>query len=291
MGAFMKCVVIPRNYAGLMKFSERMGLVDVRDVIQVGELDEETRVALWNIIYQYLQVNVIKSADYMWASQPLARKVWSDLLGGALDVMESTSSSDFLYRVKYKTLEDEYYEALDTVEFFARYGWKVDGTDHLRTRFNTVFTRELVGYRIVGWDIVPVTDDMEVDAIQAALEDPKSNAGVKSHLNNALALLADRANPDYANSIKESISAVESCLRERTGKTTISAALKEIDKRGKEIHPALSDGWQKIYAYTSDSDGIRHGSITASEATEALATYFLVTCSSFINYVTKAYNN
>ena len=63
-----------------MKFSERMGLVQVRDAIQVGDLDEVTRIGLWNVIYPYLQLNVIKSADYMWASQPLAREAWSQLL-------------------------------------------------------------------------------------------------------------------------------------------------------------------------------------------------------------------
>ncbi len=34
---------------------------------------------------------------------------------------------------------------------------------------------------------------------------------VKRHLSNALELLSDRENPDYQNSIKESITAVEVC--------------------------------------------------------------------------------
>lgn len=38
-----------------MTFSQRMGLVKVRDAIQVGALDNETRIAIWNLISPYLR--------------------------------------------------------------------------------------------------------------------------------------------------------------------------------------------------------------------------------------------
>ena len=37
-----------------MTFSQRIGLIKVRDAIQVDSLDTETRVALWNVISPYL---------------------------------------------------------------------------------------------------------------------------------------------------------------------------------------------------------------------------------------------
>lgn len=275
----------------MVRFSERMGFVEVRDSIQIDSLDTGTRVDLWNIVYPYVRTNAMYYPEYEWSQRRLARLLWTELMRFPLDEIDQTMSDRFTAFLKSWILQDEFHHALDVVEFLARYAKVVDHSDTLRDKFNAVFERNLVGYRIVGSDILPVTDAVEIDSIEGALDSPGINAGARAHLRNALAMLSDRANPDYANSIKESISAVESCLRERTGKTTLSAALKDIDRRGKELHPALSEGWQKIYAYTSDSDGIRHGSITASEATEALATYFLVTCSSFMNYVTKAYNN
>ena len=76
----------------------------------------------------------------------------------------------------------------------------------------------------------------------------------------ALALYSDRQTPDYANSIKESISAVESMLAHIIGKeATLSGNLKELDKLGLDLHPAFKDALGKLYGFTSDSSGIRHG--------------------------------
>ena len=43
-------------------------------------------------------------------------------------------------------------------------------------------------------------------------------SSVNEHVKNALTLFSRRETPDYKNSIKESISAVESIIREITGK-------------------------------------------------------------------------
>ena len=63
---------------------------------------------------------------------------------------------------------------------------------------------------------------------------------VKIHINKALALYSDRKKPDYENSIKESISAVESycALITNDKKATLGQALKQIEQKT-NIHPAL----------------------------------------------------
>ena len=57
--------------------------------------------------------------------------------------------------------------------------------------------------------------------------------GVAAHLQQALELYANRENPDYRNSIKESISAVESMARIVSGKpkATLHDAFKAIEKK------------------------------------------------------------
>ena len=66
--------------------------------------------------------------------------------------------------------------------------------------------------------------------LQEALQDGQF-VGVSKHLKRALELYTDREAPDYRNSIKESISAVESMVRTITSepKASLSKALKVID--------------------------------------------------------------
>ncbi|WP_130287871.1 hypothetical protein [Aquimarina brevivitae] len=110
---------------------------------------------------------------------------------------------------------------------------------------------------------------------------------VKLHLESSLKLITDKRNPDYRNSIKESISAVESLSKIIIGndKTTLGQALKIIDQK----HPlpkSLKSGFSAIYGYTSDSGGIRHGLLTDQIAPELEeARFMLIACSAFVNYL------
>ena len=78
--------------------------------------------------------------------------------------------------------------------------------------------------------IVPITNSIEVESIKEASSCPHFE--VNEHFNNALKMLADRNNPDYRNSIKESIIAVERMCSIIIGKsTTLGDALKTIRKK------------------------------------------------------------
>ena len=106
------------------------------------------------------------------------------------------------------------------------------------------------------------------------------------HLNQSLTLLSDRQNPDYRNSIKESISAVESICKIITqdDKATLGKALKIIeDKHG--LHAALKGSLSQLYGYTSDADGIRHAMSGESNLSYIDAKFMLVACTNFINYL------
>lgn len=104
-------------------------------------------------------------------------------------------------------------------------------------------------------------------------------------------LLSDRDNPDYENSIKESISAVEAIceiITDAKGKeTTLGAILKKLDKNGIVIHKALLSAFSSLYGYTSDANGIRHaGDFDGPTASFEEAKFMLVACCAFINYLT-----
>jgi hypothetical protein len=126
---------------------------------------------------------------------------------------------------------------------------------------------------------------VEISSIEQALADTDSLRPVNEHLVTALNYLSDRTAPDYRNSIKESISAVESlCNLITGGKHTLAEALKKIETKV-AIHSALKKGFSCIYGYTSDAGGIRHALLDEPNLDFEDAKFMLVSCSTFINYL------
>jgi hypothetical protein len=142
--------------------------------------------------------------------------------------------------------------------------------------------QENAAYRLLNKQVVDITSEAEI----AELEDSLASqiTPVKEHFTAALGFLSDRKNPDYRNSIKESISAVESVCRLIGGGKTLGDALKQIrDKIG--LHAALEKGFSALYGYTSDKDGIRHALLEESTVDAAEARFMLVACSAFVNFL------
>ena len=151
---------------------------------------------------------------------------------------------------------------------------------------NSTLERLISAYRIIDFLITEITGDEEISSIEKALEDTNNIKPVKTHIRRGLELMTDRKSPDYRNSIKESISAVEALCIVITGdqKATLGQALSVIEKTNK-IHPALKKSFTSLYGYTSDSDGIRHALIDEDNLTQDDARYMLVSCTTFINYL------
>jgi hypothetical protein len=144
------------------------------------------------------------------------------------------------------------------------------------------FERENSSYRFVEKKIVKITSRHESQSIENACHTPY--AEVNNHISAAIRLLSDKNNPDYRNSIKESISAIEALVRTvHEDKKILSELLKQ---KKLNIHPALQEGLNKIYGYTSDESGIRH-SLTDNgrEVDCADALFIHVLCSAFVNYI------
>jgi len=146
--------------------------------------------------------------------------------------------------------------------------------------------RENSGYRFVDGKIIEISSSDEVDEIESAIARSTPYYGVKQHLSSAIKLLSDKEKPDYRNSIKESISAVESLCKTvcKVEKATLGSALKIMEKKG-VLHPALKTAFSSLYGYTNDADGIRHALMKESNLSSADARFMLISCSAFINYV------
>jgi uncharacterized protein with PIN domain len=176
----------------------------------------------------------------------------------------------------------------DLVEFVASN--YPDESDRVTTMFrsycNQILEREVSAYRFVADKIAQVTDEQEIAAIEEAADTAGSLEPAAIHMRAALSLLAERKSPDYRNSIKESVSAVEAACKVMAGdeKADLDKALKQLKKQ-LGLHGALEKAFSSIYGYTSDADGIRHALMDEPNLAFEDAKFMLVACAAFVNYL------
>ncbi len=269
----------------LMKtFSERKGLKPVSEIIQIDSMNEALRASLWNALDVALwSTDKFIYCDYSEPHiQPLSRSLWFHYFKKPIDSRPDRAHK-ILAAIREYFFSCQWHEVYDFLEFIV--SEREDSTPRLAELLNAILERELSGYRFVTGHLADVTSREELAMIEEAARDSRF-PGVSTHIDRALELYADRENPDYRNSIKESISAVESMARLVSGneKASLGDALKTIEKNG-HLHPALKEGFLKLYGYTSDEQGIRHAMLDEPNLTAADARYFLVSCSSFVNYL------
>jgi hypothetical protein len=151
-------------------------------------------------------------------------------------------------------------------------------------RVRDALERENQAYTFVGNKFVPRMTPQEVESVEIALQSPIES--IRVHFAKALQLYSDRDNPDFPNSIKESISAVEAACKELTGldNATLGQALNVLHQK-RPLHQDLKDALSKLYKWTSDDAGIRHALKEGQNVERADAQFMLVACSAFVNYL------
>lgn len=278
----------------MKSFSERKGIKPVKNVIQVDSMDDDLRNGLWSALFvHYFDLVRPTALGYRLSNHPnlerLVYRLWAHHFKKPVDTI------NFDWLVVRRQIRDYYFgcswnDVYDFVEFVANnYPDKTANQDFMGS-CNTVLEKEVSAYRFAGAKITPITSDEEVAEIEEALGVPQSLKPVASHLKRALDLLADRESPDYRNSVKESISAVEAICKLITtdAKAELKQALREIEKKT-GLHSALKNAFSSLYGYTSDAQGIRHALMDEPSLDLEDAKFMLVSCSAFVNYlVTKS---
>ena len=240
-------------------FSERRELKTVRDTFQVDSVDIKLRTRLWNCLYQfYFKPLPYKKTIFLVPEtlKVLTFTLWDEYFGLELDDLGSLSGPRILDKLKTYFLEEaEWYEVYDFLEFIMFHCSASETNEYFKICCNKVLEDELSAYRFVGNQITQITSESEISEVEEALKSPIT--AVKTHLERALELLSDKEAPDYRNSIKESICAVEAISRVITGeeKASLGQALKILDKEV-PLHKALKKAFESLYGYTSDEEGI-----------------------------------
>lgn len=262
-------------------FSERYGYLRPRDVIIREQITEQIQNSIYNWILLICNENCYSPGfDFRAVEQ----YVWVYFLDQRMDDFHRRDDIIRGYILNDKNI---WYSKLDLIEVVYERLSKMSPKNKLFIEYlNNEFQRHNFAYRLVEGRIVEITSDEEISAVELALTTPKD--GVKTHIQTALRLLsASQAEPDYRNSIKESISAVECLCRDITGTSTLDDALKCMARKGIALNPQMRQGFEKLYYYTSDKrTGIRHALMDdENEPTSAEAIYMLVICSAFVNYL------
>jgi hypothetical protein len=246
-------------------------------------MNDELRNSLWNA----LDVGLWSTDYYLWSNseagiEPLSRVLWFNYFKKPIDSMPDRNDS-ILAAIRKYFFACQWFEVYDFLEFVLAY-YK-SSKPNLIKFVNNILEHELSAYRFVSGHLTDITNTQELEMLESALGDSKF-AAVAAHIQRGFELYTNRKNPDYRNSIKESISSVEAMARivAKNPKATLADALKSIEKHGL-LHPALKEGFMKLYGYTSDEGGIRHAMIDEPNLTAADARYFLLSCTSFVNYL------
>ena len=276
----------------MAKFSERLGFKPIRETIQIESMDEGLRNSLWSslILFYWKTIrgyNDALTTFYYLSRSPhlesLCERLWLAYFKNPLDTL-SNDWEKVLPQLRSHFFESEWFEVYDFIEFVALNYPNDSVNDKFINDCNKILERELAGYRFIKKQITPIITDTEISAIEEALSTKFEPVNI--HINRSLQLLSDRHNPDFRNSIKEAISAVEALSKVIAGndKATLGSTLKELEKKNK-IHPAMREAFKKLYGYTSDSDGIRHALLEEDRLNFDQAKFMLVACSAFINFV------
>lgn len=270
----------------MKSFSERKGLKPASEIIQTDGMTPALRTGLWNVLHLafWSQHEFLYGRNQYDTPQIefLSKRLWFQYFKKPIDKIP-----DHALRVVEVIREYffgcKWHEVYDFIEFIVQ-DQKANRSS-LPKVLNEVLERELSGYRVVDGVVVDITSEQEIQMLDEALSEGRFG-GVAAHLRRALELYSNRESPDYRNSIKESISAVEAMARIVAGnpKAILPDALKALEK-GSKLHPALKDGFVKLYGYTSDESGIRHAMLEEPNLTASDARFFLLSCTSFVNYL------
>ena len=271
-----------------MRFSERIGKKNKKVDIQIDSIDLELRNGLWNVFS--IIINQPMNEYAVLERSPfkgLIESIYIHFLKEPVDEIPY-AVSEVIKELRSRFFNWDYLNVYDFIDFIGRTEDEAFDPEEFRATCDIILKRELSAYRFVSGQLAPITSEIEIHEIEEAIESSANQNfnGVRIHLESALTKLSDKTKPDYRNSIKESISAVESICQEITNDK--NAELGKTIKKLRTIipiHGALEQGFIKLYGWTSDSDGIRHAMMEDDNLDQEDALFMLVSCSAFINYL------
>lgn len=281
-------------------FSERNNIDPIPREMQIDDLDERSRKSiynLWSEIYVECQnVCNYEGGDWEEVIYPIYTKLYNQTLGPLEFVQENV----VVKIIENTILKDKYNKIFDLLEYttilfegvIKCFGSRVSRKANYYAQYNNLFESEYIGYRFLNGNIAPISDSVEIQSIKEAFFKPYDK--VRAHLSKANRFLSDRESPDYENSIKESISALESLAQIITktegAQATFGKMSAKLEKQG-IITSGMKGAFSALYGFSSNCRGVRHSGNNGDIVSFDEAKYILVISTAFINYVMSKMKN
>lgn len=262
-------------------FSDRMGITGP-PALQLDNVSYELKMALWN---EFVEV-IFHGNNRTWRRdiQPVYKHLnWQidRIPYNVNDARDQVKNWFFNGDLAWHKI----YNLIEVIVSIAN-RFYLRGGEELTLRFNRVLEQHNSGYRFLNGELAPITNPEEIEAIGEVAAVGGKFAAAGTHMSTAISMLSQKPEPDYRNSIKESISAVESVVKIITGnkKGDLRAAMPQLEKII-PLHGAMKEGIVRMYGYTSDEEGIRHSLLDEPNVGFDEAKYMMVVCSGFVHYL------
>jgi hypothetical protein len=194
----------------------------------------------------------------------------------------------------------QWYSFLDMCQLlaalFGKEDWRYDHPSLTGRAFsktiNEIFTDNSLGYEYRNGNFERIGAPYIYKIVTQARQilQYSGYSGPNKQFEKAIAFLNERPNPDTANCIKDSITAVEALARIVTGneKLLLSNILNREPMRS-GIHGALREMIQKLYAYRGDAEGAAHGQTSSDQIPVEEAELALGVSAACIVYLAKKF--
>jgi hypothetical protein len=265
-----------------LTFEQAEGAAPLPSQLQLREVSPELRAVLWDTVHHELDECTFGTNFF---GQP-----WSIILRDEFIHRQHGMADDFKNNAK--ELIKKTRGIFENGDYLAIFGWLEFVLKHpvCRVDFPGKIESSLgycrAAYRVVDKVVIcPVASDAEHHAVAKAFADLDASQfhGARAHLRNAASHLTAGK---FADSVRESIHAVEAVSRTLDESADLSKALAQLEQKI-SLHGAMKKGFTSLYGYTSDEGGIRHALLEGGEAKvdEADALFMIGACASFVSYL------
>jgi hypothetical protein len=292
------------------RYSARNGFIAIDPQRQSEDLDEKTRNALWNAIAFEVgrSVNRLGSVGnaallsspgrsiVMQAAEafgpktirlpPFVQRLWVEHWESRTSEVAGEAEADLIADVEEVVVGGDLPAIFDVIEILIQSVTERDKSqgEGLIAAINKVFRRRNVAFLLTDGLVLPLSDEIESQAVERALANAADISGPHQQLRNAARHLRDG---NWADSVSSALKAAEGTAQSvlSDNRVPLGRAVDKLSARG-HIDSDIAATWNRLYGWASNAkNNIRHGGIHEANVSPALAAYFLVTTSAFVSYL------
>ena len=279
-----------------LTFSQRYGYEPLPEPMQLEELSDDLRREIWNATREFLESQIQPTSFQIVYFSKEAKRFIERVLGKFLKKPEDeidTSYEKVINLLKDAILHGRFNKVLDLVKIMVndrKYGEKL--AKPIGESFEICAAAYYLDMSRCPYQFSPRSNEAQGEATQKSIKTIRDGGmeGAATHLRDAAAHINAQ---QFADSISDSIHAVESVARRIDPKSnTLGAALKALEKKGLLTNGQLKTGFEKIYTYTNNEEGIRHAQVFKDSPDVGLdeAMFMFGACASFAAYLVNKHH-